>query len=145
MAEVTTIKIGDRHVPQKDCGEVFAASIDYSISATEADNGDTITLLEFQRDGVLVGARFSVSGTLGASATVRGRINDGSSPVNITAATTAGGADVEPLSAPGIFRFNAGDKLELLVGGADISAAADLQVDLLLCHNPIVDASQLTS
>lgn len=137
MVEVTSVQVPDRLVPQKDSAEAFAISLDVAISATEADNGDTITILEFQRDGVLLAGRFNVDATLGASATVRARINDGSSPVNITAATTAGGADVEALSAPGIFRFNAGDKLELLVGGADISGAANVEIDLLVCHNPV--------
>lgn len=144
MAEVTTAKIADRHVPQKDCGEVFGMSIDFPISATEADNGDTITLLEFQRDGVLFGGRMAVDGTLGASATIRLRHDDGSTQTNLTAATGGGAAEVEPFTSAPI-RFSAGDKLELLVGGADIAAAANVSLDLMVSHNPVINAGELTA
>lgn len=143
MAEVTTVKLADRHVPQKDCGEVFGMSIDYAISATEAVNGDNITLLEFQRDGVIFGGQVHVDGSLGAAATIRLRHNDGSAQTNLSAATTAAGADTEQLTSA--MRFSAGDTLELLVGGGDIGAAANVKVDLMVSHNPVINAAPLTA
>lgn len=139
MAEVTTIQVADRHVPQKDSGEVFCISMDFTLAADLANNADTVTLFEFQRAGTVVGGYFSVAGTLGAGATVQLRAGG----TAITGATTAGGADAELVTA--MKRVAIGDKIDLLVGGADFSAATTMQLNLLVCHNPVIDAAQLTA
>lgn len=137
MAEITSIQVADRHVPQKDSGEVYCISMDFTLAADLADNADTITLFEFQRAGTVVGGYFSVSATLGAGATIQLRAGG----TAITGATTAGGADAELVTA--MKRVAIGDKVDLLVGGADFSAAADLELNLLVCHNPVIDASEV--
>lgn len=135
MAEITSIKVADRHVPQKDSGEVFAISMNFALSATIADDTDTITLFEMQRAGTIVGARLNVSATLGADARVQLRAGGKA----ITAASTA--AQANDLIATAMARVDIGDKIDLLVSGADISAAANVQLDLLVCHNPVINAA----
>lgn len=138
MAEVTTIQIVDRNVPQKDSGEAFVISIDHTIPVGAAA-ADTITLLTFQRAGTLIGGRVAIAGTLGASATAQLRVGG----VAVAAASTAGGADTKGLSAPGIYRFVAGDKLDLLIAGASVGTASAVKLDLVVCHNPVLSGPAL--
>lgn len=140
MARVDTIRLPDVVTPQNDVG-AYGVSVDYAISATEADNGDRITLFEFQRDGYLHSAAIAVDATLGAAATIQLQHSNAADDThtNITGATTAAGADREE-STRGI-RFAAGDMLSLLVGGGDIGAAANVQLEMLISHNPVVKAA----
>lgn len=142
MAEVTSIAIQDRNTPQNEVG-AFGISVNYAVASGLASNGDRIKLLEFQRAGVVFAGGFAVDATLGAAATIQLRhmTADDATGTAITGATTAAGADRELLTRP--IRFAAGDKLELLVGGGNILAAANVQLDLVVSHNPVLIASAL--
>jgi hypothetical protein len=144
MARISTIQIADRHVPQNEVG-AYGISLDFSIGATEADNGDRLTLFEFQRAGYLHSAAIAISGTLGAACTIALSHSNAADDAHValTGATAATTADREE-STRGI-RFAAGDMLSVLVGGGDIAAAATLQLDALISHNPVIAAGQLES
>lgn len=137
MARVTTVRLPDNCTPQNDVG-AFGVSLNVAIGAAEALNGDRITLMEFQRDGVILAGGFAVDATLGAAATIQLTHSNAADDTHtaITGATTAAGADRELLTRP--MRFVAGDTIELLVGGGNIGAAANVQVDLEISHNPII-------
>lgn len=144
MARISTIQIADKHLPQNDVG-AYGVSLNYAISATEADNGDRLTLLEFQRAGVLLAADFAVDATLGAACTIALSHSNAADDTHValSGATTATTADRE--ASTRMIRFAAGDMLSLLVGGGDIAAAANVQLDLLVSHNPVLVAGSLES
>lgn len=138
MARINTIRNNPLLNPQNEVG-AFALSMNFRV-LTGAAAADWITLLQMERDGYLHGGSFALSGTLGASCTVQlvhGNATD-SVITAISAATTAGGADREQITR-GI-RFVKGDTISLLVAGASVATAADLELDLLLAHIPIVRA-----
>ena len=143
MGDVTTLKIDNRLVPQKDCGENFTISANYDFTSGVANNGQTVELLEFQRAGTLTDARMALLGTLGASATLRLQLEPaaGGGNTDLTPVSGAGAANSETLSDPGIFRFAAGDKIVALVGGANIAADETVELDLVVCHNPVIEAA----
>jgi len=140
MARINTVRLPDNVTPQNDVG-AYGISVNFSLSATEADNGDRITLIEFQRDGYLHSAAIAISGTLGAACTIALSHSNAADDTHValSGATTATTADREE-STRGI-RFAAGDYLSVLVGGGDIAAAATLQLDALISHNPVINAA----
>jgi hypothetical protein len=60
--------------------------------------------------------------------------NSGGTRTDLTIATTAGGASYVTSATIGPVDVIAGDIIELLVGGANISAAAAVEVDITLQH-----------
>jgi hypothetical protein len=138
MPRISTIRNNPILNPQNDVG-AFGLSMNFRIP-TGALVADWITLLQMERDGYLFAGSFAVLATLGASCTVQLVHANATDTVvtPISAATTAGGADREQLTR-GI-RFVKGDTISLLVAGATVAAAADLELDLLLAHVPIIRA-----
>jgi hypothetical protein len=139
MARINTIRMAPILNPQNDVG-AFAASLNYTIPNAAAESGDRITLLQMERDGIIFSGQFAVGGTLGASCTVQLQHSNGADDVHtsLTGATTAGGADREQLTRA--IRFKKGDTISLLVGGATVGAAAALELDLLVAHDPVLNA-----
>lgn len=138
MPRINTIRNNPILNPQNDVG-AFGLSLNFRIP-TGALAADWITLLQMDRDGVLFSGQFSVGGSLGASCTVQ-LVHANATDTVVTplsAATTAGGADREQVTRA--IRFVKGDTISLLVAGATVTAAADLELDLLLAHNPILRA-----
>jgi hypothetical protein len=97
-------------------------------SAGTAANGDSIQLITINRELPDDGRRISsTDATLGASCTLqlRRRIPAAARTDLIRSATTAGAASVVPTAATiGCVDLAAGDIIEALVGGANITAAA---------------------
>lgn len=139
MADVTSIKIANTLVPQKDCGEAFAISANFALAADLLDNGERAELFEFQRDGVILAAAFEIDAGLGASTTLKLQKEnvDGDAWVDLSAASTANTAEREEGVAS--VRVLAGEKIVVLLGGADQSVASNMEVDVLMCHNPVVN------
>lgn len=131
MATVTSFRNDD--LPQADIG-VRHVKKTISVVNGSANNGDQINVFGFAPDfkGRLIYAVLRTSATLGASATVQLRLNRSGVYTVLTAATTAGAAskatDVAQAGVP--MDVQGGDILELLVGGANITAAADITVDV---------------
>jgi hypothetical protein len=105
-----------------------------ALASGDASNGDNIQLATILRGGRLFTSHLRTSGTLGAGATLKLQRNRGGTRVDLTGATTAGGASYVNGSAIGPLDVQAGDIIEALVGGANIAAAADIEVDLSLQH-----------
>ena len=139
MSRVNTIRMAPVLNPQNDVG-AFAAQLNFRIPNAVANSGQRITLLEMQRDGIIFSGQFNVDGTLGTGATVQLQHSNAADDTHtsISGATTAGGADREQLTRA--IRFKMGDMISLLVGGANIGAAANLELDLLIAHDTVLPA-----
>lgn len=134
MAEVTTHLLASPITPVLDVG-LYNVNRSISIGATDADNGDYMPVLTVQRAGRIVGAQLAVDDTLGAGCTLKlAQYRDGASVRDLTVATTAGAAS----RVSGITLLpqdlEAGDEIVLVVGGADIAAAAGAEIDVQLQH-----------
>ena len=132
MAQVTSKRNDSR--PQVS-GAVSHLQKVISVANGDASNGDNIEVLTFQNLGVVHRVSVRTSASLGASATVAAQHFDGNSThTALTGATTAGAASkVDSDSNANVpINVKAGDKLELNVGGANITATATITVDLYL-------------
>lgn len=136
MARVNLIRMAPVLNPQNDVG-AFGLNINFQVAAALADNGDRITLVEFQRDGTIYAGSLFVAATLGANATVRLQHSNEADDAhtNLGPATTAGAAS--RVQNDRVMRFKKGDKISLLVGGANITAGSEVHLDLLVSHDPI--------
>lgn len=113
--------------------EVYAFLQTYAFALTNgiAANGDRIRLIQITRAMRIVQAFLNVSATLGASATVQLQRDRAGVYTNITVATTAGAASIVSNATLGPIDLAVDDYVVLLVGGANITAAATATVDLL--------------
>lgn len=131
MATITDLQ--DNAFPSYNSGIASIQKV-LSFSSSQADNGDQVNVLQVPPGAKkrLTRAVVRTSGTLGASCTVQLRVNRDSSYTVLTAATAAGAAskvtDVAQAGVP--FDLEGGDIVELLIGGADVTAAADVTVDM---------------
>lgn len=131
MATVTSLQ--DDSFPSYNSGIASIQKV-LAFSSSQAANGDQVNVMAIPAGAKkrLTRAVVRTSGTLGASATLQLRLNRDSSYTVLTAATGAGAAskvtDVAQAGVP--IDLEGGDIIELLVGGADIAAAADVTVDL---------------
>lgn len=134
MAIVTKLALAAALTPQNNAS-VFSITKNYPVKSGDAASGDVVELMTFNRAGTIFGASIGQSATLGASATVKLAIGDGTTNVDLTAATTAATASTGRATATQVpVRFTAGQKLYAVVGGAAITAPANLQLDLVLGH-----------
>jgi hypothetical protein len=134
MAEVTTFQTVKSLVPHSECRVPADISYDMDVASGDASNGDTIVVFEAPADGKIVDAALATDGTLGASCTVRLRTNDGTTQTNLTAATSAGGASAVRMTGFPV-NVSGGDKIELLVGGANIGASAKISVHTMFVRD----------
>lgn len=112
-----------------------------SVVNGSAANGDAIEVImlpaKFRER--LIGAVVRTDASLGAGATVQLRLNRSGAYTVITAATTAGGASKVDDSAQAGVPLDVidNDKIELLVGGAGITASANITVDLIFAGRAV--------
>lgn len=128
MANVTTYLTPATRVRTVDVGQ-FTITKSVDIPNAGANNGDAIQLLTLPCDMRLTDAIQAISATLGAGCTVQLRVNRGGAFTPLTAASTAAAAGNNRMNAAPMFLL-AGDIIELLVGGANVGAAANVTVDL---------------
>lgn len=133
MADVKTYLLASTLTPMIDVG-AYMVTQKLTIASGAANNADSIQLLTIQRAARLGSSHLRTLATLGASATVKLQRNRAGVRVDLTTATTAGGASLVNSSTIGPVDLQAGDVIELLVGGANITGAAGVEVDLLLQH-----------
>lgn len=128
MAQVSDFR--DDAMPSINTGVMHVQKVIAVVSGS-ADNADTIDVMAIapSQKVRLVSASVRTSATLGASATVQLR----AAGVAVTTATAAGAASkVDSDSDADVPKdLDGGDLIDLLVGGANITAPADITVDLL--------------
>jgi hypothetical protein len=102
-----------------------------SVVSGDANSGDNIEVTTFKETGFLHRVSVRQSASLGASATAAAQHFDGTTHTALTGATTAGSASkVDSDSNANVpIAIKAGDKLELNIAGANITATANLTVD----------------
>ena len=135
MARIVALLLASTVTPMVDVS-VYNLNVRPALTAGIANNGDQIEVATILRDGRMTAADLRAVASLGAGATVqlqRYRASDNST-VNLTAATVAGGASYVNSNAIGPVDLKAGDVIQLLVGGANITAASVVEVDLRLQH-----------
>jgi len=127
MTTVTKHKLDDRHRPSQS-GYVNLIPLVWqrTIASGDAASSDDITCFDLPAYYQVVAGSMHVSATLGSSCTIQLRVG----ATAITAATSAGGADTELLSAlPAISASE--QAINVLIGGANVTAAAVITVCLL--------------
>jgi hypothetical protein len=129
MAEITTQKIANAVRAQREEGRVVLVEKSFSLAA--GNNGDTITIAELGDKERVVGAFLDVSGTLGASCTLTARVGG----TAVTGATTAAAASTVVMSKFPPAASAAGDKLDILIGGANVAATATVKVAFLVMRD----------
>jgi hypothetical protein len=134
MAIITSLAKAATTRPVLDVGP-YGLKDSFALTATISDNADVIELFSFPRAGTVYTANLAISATLGASATMKLVVGDGTTNVDLTTATTAGGASKVNGTTVGPISFAAGAKVYLLNGGADVSAAATATTHLLVQHD----------
>lgn len=134
MSIVSTLALAATLTPQIEEG-AYLVKETYAIASGAADSGDLIELMTFGRAGTIIKADASVDGTLGAGCTVKLAVGDGTTDTDVTGATTAAAASKVNGNTIGPVHFDTGAKLFAVVAGADIAAAANLAVNLLIQHD----------
>ena len=129
MADHNQFAIRNNLVPMVEVG-LFAITNRFTTPTSGINNNQSILILTVPRPYRLYGLHLNVSASLGASATLRARRFDGTTGTFVTPATTAGGPSYVTMNVAPI-NFQTGQFLELVVGGANISAAAEVTVDAL--------------
>ena len=134
MARVATYLLASTKTPILDTN-MYNVRQDIAVANAAANNGDNLPIMTFQRAGRLVGAKVNAQATLGAGCTLTLAVyRAGALVANVTATTTAGAASIVSGAALANLDFLAGDELVLVVGGANIGAAATVTVDVHLQH-----------
>lgn len=124
MATITDYALASVLTPVNEGGITTNVFRDLALTATAADATDDITVLTLPVGVRVVDASLSVDGTLGAGCTIQ--LRQGTTA--LTAATTAGGADFEQMNVFPPAATTAATTINILVGGADIAAAAGVKV-----------------
>lgn len=135
MARIASLMIAATLVPIVDVS-VYNLNARPALTPGIAAVADTIDVAPMLRAGRVVAADVRQLATLGAGATVklvRFRPSDNSTE-DLTVATAAGGAAYANGNTIGPRDVLAGDVLQLVVGGANITAAAIVEVDVRLQH-----------
>jgi hypothetical protein len=133
MAVITSLLLASTLTRQHEVG-LYNLNRTVDVPATGIANGDNVQLLTIGQGARLVGAHVKTSATLGAGATLQLQRNRGGVRTNISAATAAGAAGYANGNAIGPVDLQRGDIIEALVGGAGITSAATVEVDLQLQH-----------
>lgn len=130
MANITSFLTPATRVRTVDVGQ-FTITKSADIANGGALNADAIQLLTIPCNMRVTDAIQAVSATLGAGCTVQLRVNRSGVFTALVAASTAAAASVNRMNAAPM-DLQTGDILELLVGGANVGAAANVTVDLEL-------------
>lgn len=130
MANVTTYLAPATRMRVVDVGQ-FTLTLANAIANAAANNGDAIQLVTLPCNLRVTDAILAVGASLGAGCTVQLRVNRAGVFTTLTAASTAAAASVNRMNAAPMDLL-AGDIIELIVGGANVGAAANVTVDLEL-------------
>jgi hypothetical protein len=134
MARVATYLLAAIATPCLDTG-VYNVRRDVAMPNAGASNGDTVPILTIPRAGRLTACDLSVSATLGAGCTVKLALyRAGASVRDLTIATTAAAAGFVNSGTLGPIDVLAGDEITMVIGGANVGAAATLTTDIRLQH-----------
>ena len=121
MATVTTFAMGTQS-PADQTANGVAVDLTIPVVSGSATNGDDITVLTLAPGHTFVVDAFGHDATLGASCTAQLRVDT----TAVTGATTAGAADVVPGSDVDLGLSASEQTLNVLIGGADITATANI-------------------
>lgn len=134
MARIASLLLASALTPMLDVG-LYNVRRDAALTNGIANNGDYIPLFTVQRNGRLTGAGLSVSATLGAGATIKLALYRAGVLVrDLTIATTAAAAGFVNSATLGPIDALEGDEIVIVVGGANITAAATATADVHLQH-----------
>jgi hypothetical protein len=135
MARVTTFLAASNLTPALDTG-VYNVRKDVAMPATGGPaNGDYCPLFAIQRAGRIIDADIAQSATLGAGCTVKLSLYRAGALVrDLTVATAAGGSAYANANTLGPIDAQAGDEVVIVVGGANVAAAATVSADFQLQH-----------
>ena len=130
MAVVTTYAKAAKDVRSLDTN-LFAITEKRTLAATGIANGDNVQMITIPHPMRLINTHLAQRATLGASATVKVQLNRSGARSDLTTATTAGGASIVSGATIGAVDLLAGDIIELLSGGANVTSAAAVELDLI--------------
>lgn len=134
MARIATLLLATALTPVLDTG-LYNVSLAPVLPAAGIANGDYVPVFTITRNGRIVGADLTQKATLGAGATVKLSLYRGGALVrDLTAATAGGGAGYGNSNALGPLDCLEGDEVVIVVGGAGVTAAATVEVDVQLQH-----------
>jgi hypothetical protein len=127
MANVTSIAKPATQVKSLDTG-IYNIADKPVLPA--ANNGDRIVLFTFPHAFRMTSSHLKVPATLGAGCTIKLQKNSGGTYTDITALTTAATAGVVTSAAIGPTDFAAGDTIEVLISGANLTSGT-VETDIL--------------
>ena len=135
MARVTTFLLASTLTPILDTG-VYNVRRDSAFPAAGGPaSGDYCPLFTVPRNGRIIDADIAQSATLGAGCTVKLALyRAGASVRDLTVATAAGAAAYANANTLGPIDALAGDEVVVVVGGANVAAAATVTADVQLQH-----------
>jgi len=123
MAEKTKFEIPVLGTPRSPTEIATPFYIEMAVLSGDAANADSIAVFTPPTGAVFTACQLQKDATLGAGCTARLRIGT----TTLTAATTAGGAS-RVIQDASVAPANGTDKLNILIGGADITANATVRV-----------------
>jgi hypothetical protein len=134
MARIVTYLLASTATPILDTG-VYNIRKDTAMPNAGANNGDTVPIITLQRNGRIIDADIAQSATLGAGCTVKLSLYRAGALVReLTVATAAGAAAYANANTLGPIDGLAGDEVTIVVGGANVGAAATITADVQLQH-----------
>lgn len=134
MAAVNTYALAPNLTPDLDVG-LFNLLLAPAIANAAANNGDYIVLATIGRAGRIVATKQNVKATLGAGCVVTTALyRAGALVQNLSAASTAAAASIATSAALANVTCQAGDQIVLVVSGANVGAAAGVDVDVHIQH-----------
>jgi hypothetical protein len=135
MARVSTYLLASTLQPILDVGLYNLNRAAAFPASGGPSNGDYVPLMTIPRAGRIVDADIAQSATLGASCTVKLALyRSGASVRDLTVATAGGGAGYANANTLGPIDVLAGDEIVVVVGGANVAAAATVTADVQLQH-----------
>lgn len=134
MARVATYLLASTVTPTLDTG-VYNVRRDVAMPNAGANNADTVPIITIPRAGRIIDADLAVSASLGAGCTVKLSLyRAGAAVRDLTIATTAAAAGYVNANTLGPIDVLAGDEITIVVGGANVGAAATITADIQLQH-----------
>lgn len=134
MARFAALLLASTITPILDTGHYNLPRI-ITLPAAGVNNADYVPVATIQRNGRILGAKMNVLATLGAGATVTLALyRAGALVQNLTGASTAAAASIVNMAAIANVNAVAGDEIVLVVGGANITASANVEIDVTLQH-----------
>jgi hypothetical protein len=114
---------------------VYNLALAAAIANAAANNGDYIVLATIGRAGRITHTKQNVKASLGAGCVVTTALyRAGALVQNLAAASTAAAASITTSAALGNVTCQAGDQIVLVVSGANVGAAAAVEVDVAIQH-----------